>query len=144
MIKWDELPQIINWIKGDIKFMGPRPVPLSEFQRSPKQVQEFLRKYGGGLIPPVYYSLNANGYKDKVDSNLTYLERFNTAKSKIGKSYVDYCVYSPRCLANLSISITSDLSGIVIDKIKKNVIYPVRENLTLEKSKVLNKLASLF
>lgn len=55
----DELPQILNIIKGDLKIVGVRPISERYFQDIPKELQELRVKFKPGCIPP-YVSLNRN------------------------------------------------------------------------------------
>jgi lipopolysaccharide/colanic/teichoic acid biosynthesis glycosyltransferase len=56
----DELPQIINFLKGDLKLVGVRPVSESYFNDIPKEMQKLRSSQKPGCIPP-YVSLNKPG-----------------------------------------------------------------------------------
>ena len=56
----DELPQLINFIKGDLKLVGIRPVSERYFQDIPKEMQRLRLTQKPGCIPP-YVSLNRSG-----------------------------------------------------------------------------------
>jgi len=48
----DEIPQIINIIKGEMKLVGCRPVSYSRFKEFPLEIQQERIKYKPGIIPP--------------------------------------------------------------------------------------------
>lgn len=50
----DELPQIINLIKGDIKLVGVRPLSTSYFKLYDKELQRYRIKFKPGMLPPFY------------------------------------------------------------------------------------------
>lgn len=50
----DELPMLINWVKGDIKLVGVRPLSRTMFETYPEWLQEKRTKTKPGLIPPFY------------------------------------------------------------------------------------------
>ena len=63
----DELPQIINILKGDMSFVGPRPVVDGEIEKYGKNKEKFL-SVKPGLTG--YWQVNGR-------SNTTYDERMN-------------------------------------------------------------------
>ena len=56
----DELPQLINVLKGELKLVGIRPVSQRYFQDIPKEMQKLRLSQKPGCIPP-YVSLNREG-----------------------------------------------------------------------------------
>lgn len=56
----DELPQLLNWIKGDIKLIGIRGMSIHYFSLYPEYFQRTFELVKPGLIPP----LIDNGYHD--------------------------------------------------------------------------------
>ncbi|MBA3680753.1 MAG: sugar transferase [Bacteroidetes bacterium] len=61
----DELPQIINVLKGELKLVGVRPISERYFQDIPKDLQEMRLKQKPGCIPP-YVSLDRKGNVEAV------------------------------------------------------------------------------
>ena len=61
----DEVPQLINLLKGDLKLVGCRPVSQRYFQDIPKEIQELRLTQKPGCIPP-YVALNRMGSVDSV------------------------------------------------------------------------------
>ncbi len=56
----DELPQLINFFKGEIKLVGIRPVSERYFQDIPKEMKKLRLTQKPGCIPP-YVALNREG-----------------------------------------------------------------------------------
>lgn len=53
----DELPMIINFLKGQVKIVGVRPLSAQYFNLYPKDLQEIRTSVKPGLIPPYYADL---------------------------------------------------------------------------------------
>ena len=53
----DELPQLINWIRGDIKIVGARALSDHYFNLYPKELRQLRIQFKPGLIPPYYVDL---------------------------------------------------------------------------------------
>jgi lipopolysaccharide/colanic/teichoic acid biosynthesis glycosyltransferase len=70
----DEMPQLINLIKGEVKLVGVRPISPRFFQDIPKDLQELRLGHKPGCIPP-YVALNKTGsVEDVLAAEKKYLE----------------------------------------------------------------------
>ena len=74
----DELPMLLNWIKGDLKLVGVRPISEQYYSLYSKEHQERRIKYKPGLVPPFYADLpkslkeieaSEEGYFDAYDKH---------------------------------------------------------------------------
>ena len=68
----DELPQILNLIKGDIRLVGPRALSEHYFSLYPKEVQNMRTACRPGLIPP-YYADMPNSFDEIIESEKLFL-----------------------------------------------------------------------
>jgi lipopolysaccharide/colanic/teichoic acid biosynthesis glycosyltransferase len=72
----DELPMLMNFFKGEMKFVGVRPLSKQYFELYRKEVQERRIKYKPGLIPPFYADMP--GDLDAIQtSELKYLDSYD-------------------------------------------------------------------
>jgi len=56
----DELPMLYNWLKGDLKLVGVRPLSRHYFELYPDSFRFRRMQYKPGLIPPFYADLPKN------------------------------------------------------------------------------------
>jgi len=91
----DELPQLINVLKGEMKLVGVRPISQRYFQDIPRDLQELRMKYKPGCIPP-YVSLNR---KSSVEDVLAAERDYLHEKSK--KPYSTDIKYFLRAIFNI-------------------------------------------
>lgn len=71
----DEIPQLYNFLKGELKLVGIRPVSERYFQDIPKEMQKLRLTQKPGCIPP-YVSLNRSGNVMSVlQAEKEYLEQ---------------------------------------------------------------------
>jgi hypothetical protein len=72
----DELPMLMNFIRGDMKLIGVRPLSRHYFDLYRKDVQDRRIRYKPGLIPPFYADMPGN--LDEIqESELKYLDAFD-------------------------------------------------------------------
>lgn len=71
----DEIPMLINLLKGDLKFIGTRPLSQHYFSLYPKSLQEKRIQFKPGLLPPFYADMPKT-LDDIVESEKTYLNAY--------------------------------------------------------------------
>lgn len=74
----DELPMLINLLKGDIKLIGVRPLSEHYFNLYPEPLKKLRIQHKPGLLPPFYADLPKN-FEEIVQSEMTYLEAYQQA-----------------------------------------------------------------
>lgn len=71
----DELPMIVNLLRGELKLLGVRPISKHYFSLYPQELQEKRIKYKPGLIPPFYADLPKT-LEEIIASEMKYLENY--------------------------------------------------------------------
>ena len=70
----DEIPQLYNWIKGDIKLVGVRALSEHYFGLYPSDLQQKRTNFKPGLIPPYYADL-PKSFDEIIESERNYLKQ---------------------------------------------------------------------
>lgn len=80
----DELPMLINLVKGDLKFFGVRPISEQYLSLYSPEHQERRKKFKPGMVPPFYADL-PNSIEEIELSEKRYLDNFekNPVKTDI-------------------------------------------------------------
>ena len=71
----DELPMLINLLRGDVKIFGVRPISRHYFSLYSEEFQEYRKNFKPGLIPPVYVEI-PNSVEDTEAIERRYLESY--------------------------------------------------------------------
>jgi len=69
----DELPQLINWLRGDVKIVGARALSEHYYSLYPKELQKLRNRFKPGLVPPFYVDL-PKSLKEVQASERRYFE----------------------------------------------------------------------
>ncbi|HQG47436.1 MAG TPA: sugar transferase, partial [bacterium] len=69
----DELPQLINWLAGDVKIVGARALSEHYYSLYPKELQKLRNRFKPGLVPPFYVDL-PKSLKEVQASERRYFE----------------------------------------------------------------------
>ncbi len=68
----DELPQLINIIRGEMKLVGLRPISWVRYNEFPKDLQQERIKFKPGCFPP-YVALNMPDDKGNIEAERIYI-----------------------------------------------------------------------
>jgi lipopolysaccharide/colanic/teichoic acid biosynthesis glycosyltransferase len=71
----DELPQILDWLRGDVKLVGMRATSPHFLSLYPQKLYDLYIQIKPGLIPPIFDE-NTNGFDQIVEVELTYLQSY--------------------------------------------------------------------
>jgi lipopolysaccharide/colanic/teichoic acid biosynthesis glycosyltransferase len=82
----DELPQFINFIRGDIKLVGVRALSPHYFSLYPKEFQNYRIQFKPGILPPFYVDMPET-MEEIIYSERKYLESYSKYKFLIDIKY---------------------------------------------------------
>jgi len=88
--KLDELPQLINVLKGDMSFVGPRPNVEREVNLYSSVEKGLLKKRPGITdLASIIFSDEGEILKDTLDPDLSYNQLIRPWKSRLGIIYIN-------------------------------------------------------
>lgn len=70
----DEIPQLLNVLKGEMKLVGVRPVSKVYYDDLPDDLKEMRSKFKPGCIPPYVAFNEKNNLQNVLDCEKRYLE----------------------------------------------------------------------
>lgn len=70
----DELPQIVNWFRGEVSLVGVRALSQHFFDLYPEDMQLLRVQFKPGLVPP-YYADMPKSFDEILESERKYLTR---------------------------------------------------------------------
>lgn len=82
----DELPMLVNILKGDLKLVGVRPLSRQYFSLYSKELQERRIHFKPGLLPP-YYADMPKTLEEIMASEIRYLDAYEKAPFKTDVRY---------------------------------------------------------
>jgi lipopolysaccharide/colanic/teichoic acid biosynthesis glycosyltransferase len=89
----DELPQLINVLKGEMNIVGTRPLSNRVYQDYPEDVKIMRTKYKPGCIPP-YVSLLKQGLEQSIEAERIYLNEKSTNPFMTDLKYFGLALYN--------------------------------------------------
>lgn len=73
----DEIPQLINIIKGEMVFVGPRPLPIDEAKRVPKKYAARFSVLPGMTSPWVVAGCDHSSFERWMGLDVEYVRKKN-------------------------------------------------------------------
>ncbi len=73
----DELPQLINVLKGELSIVGPRPIVAKELEKYGEDKEKFLSVIPGLTGYWQAYARNDCSYEQRIEMELNYVENAN-------------------------------------------------------------------
>ena len=89
----DELPMIYNWVKGDLKLVGVRPLSPQYFSLYDKELKKLRQKVQPGIIPPFYADM-PESLEEICNSERRYIENYLKNPFKTQWSYFWKALYN--------------------------------------------------
>ena len=71
----DEIPQFLDWLRGDLKLVGIRAMSLSYFSLYPIEYQDLFIRVKPGLVPPIFDEKTST-FDHIVDVEQRYLKDY--------------------------------------------------------------------
>lgn len=117
----DEIPQILNMLKGEMSLIGPRPDPPDWLERYPSEVRIFLQ------VRPGLTGYNQAFFRNSVDGN---------EKMKNDAYYAKHCTF----LMDLKIFLKSIVVVLGHENTYKDMSQNQMDETEKEKLKILEKI----
>ncbi len=89
----DEIPQIINLIRGDIKIVGCRALSKNKLNLFPNKLKDLRMTVKPGLIPPYYYD-NPVSLNEYYESEEKYLKLYKNNRYLTDLKYIIVSIYN--------------------------------------------------
>ena len=89
----DEIPQMLNWIRGDVSLVGVRALSQAKFSLYPKEIQDMRTRFKPGLIPPFYADM-PKSFGDLIESERKYLTKKLKSRFSTDLSYFFKVMYN--------------------------------------------------
>ena len=87
----DELPMIYNWLRGDMKLVGCRPLSQHYYSLYPEKLRQKRKRYKPGLIPP-FYADNPKTFTEILRSEEIYLDMYERNPIRTDIKYFSKCI----------------------------------------------------
>jgi len=97
----DELPQLYNVLKGEMKLVGLRPLSLVRYKEFPKDIQLQRIKYKPGCIPP-YIALRMPDDKMNIEAERIYINELTNHPRTTDLKYFFKAVFNLLTLKSYS------------------------------------------
>ncbi len=88
----DELPQLFNLVRGDIKLVGIRPRSEANWKRYPEEIMERALRQKPGLMAIEYAFAHTNSFDDQLKHEDDYLNQWNDNPNKTDREYLSRIV----------------------------------------------------
>ena len=89
----DELPMLVNWVRGEIKLVGVRPLSLHKYSILDEDLKQKRIQYLPGLVPPFYVDM-PNSLEEIQDSERKYLKKYSKSKIRTDFTYFFKAFYN--------------------------------------------------
>lgn len=98
----DEIPQIINLLKGDLKIIGFRPMTMGEFHLLPPELKELKKRTKPGFIGIQYAHPPHSTFEERFKIESDYLKSYFASPILTDLKYLMKFLYQVFCCGRRS------------------------------------------